>query len=71
MSCTIGFYFNKYSNLCEEIVVLQPTLSLTAETNVLKLTYLNEENNIFNKMINYIKVTEIEGYPSNMYTYII
>lgn len=47
MSCTTGFYFNKYSNLCEEILLLEPILSLTNEANVLKLIFLNDENSAF------------------------
>lgn len=44
-------------------------VSLTSEANVLKITFLNEENDIFILMDEYIEVSSIEGYPKEVYSY--
>ena len=56
---------------CNKSFVINPSLSLTKETNKLKLVFNNENHEIFDEMANYIEVVSIEGYPQSTYTYII
>ena len=38
---------------------------------MLKVTFLNEDNSVFKSMKDYIEVLSIEGYPAEIYTYIV
>ena len=44
-------------------------LSLTKESNILKVTFLNENHEFFESMANYIEVLSIDEYPTEIYSY--